>query len=226
MKNICFLKEKNGELEFASDNTGTGKLTPKDKVTFKILIRTDNPDINSITTEKRLSEQAAAELEKQIGYNLKIYGPGEIDPNSADIVVDFKTDDPYFSSGVLAWAGYPAGSLKGQAVFNNKYVWLDGRSRTGKELRDLGIILPGMRDDFLYQTYNYRHTFKHEVCGHNFGLLHTNDISDVMFPYYGEDRVMYGEESKGSLTVKYGKASFIKRAKPDGYIKSVMKRPV
>jgi len=57
-------------------------------------------------------------------------------------------------------------------------------------------------------------------------VLATNDSEDVMFAFYGTDRLMFGEESKAMLNLKYGTARFIKRALPDSYIKSVMSRPL
>jgi len=161
MKNICFLKTFLGgaETAFVAANDPTGKLTPKSGSTFNILIKSDNPDIKSLTTEKRLTEQACMELEKQIGYNLKIWHQKEAYPvDYIDVTIDFKDNDQYFDSNVLAYAGYPNGSFRGIVVMNNKFVWLDGYPKTGKQLRELGLILTGMQDNQLYMTYNYKQT--------------------------------------------------------------------
>lgn len=229
MMHICYLNEVNDKPEFKEITTPQpkdyGKLYPKDGKTFNLLIRTDNEDIVSLVTEKRLTEQACKELEKQIGYNIKVWHMNEVYPSRfIDIYIDFKLNDDYFQNSTLAYAGYPIGSLKGKCVFNSKFPWLDGFPRSGKQLRELGIILPGMVDTQIYQTYNYRQTLKHEVCGHIFGLPHTTDPTDVMFAFYGIDRIMFGKESKNLLNGKYGTASVAKRSIPDDYIKSVMKR--
>jgi hypothetical protein len=226
MRNVCFLKIDNkGELKFDSQTDLTGKLTPKSGNTFNVLIKTDNPDITSLVTEKRLTEQAAFELEKQIGYNIKIWSTLDNYPiNQIDITISFKDQDPYFTDNVLGYAGFPNGSFKGIVVFNNKFVWLDGKNKTGKQLRELGLALPGMIDIGSYMTYNYKQTVKHEAFGHAFGLPHTEDNEDVMNPYYAEYRIMYGILSKNSLNTKYGKASFRKRMLPDDYIRRVMSR--
>lgn len=227
MQGVCFLNHHSDGEKYEEQTTyDYGKLIPKDGKTYHILIRNDNPDIDSLTTEKRLTEQACKELEKQIGYNLKIYHQLDYHPSEGwiDVFIDFKDNDSYFQNSTLAYAGYPSGSLRGKVVFNNKFPWLDGTSRSGKELRELGIILDGMNDEQIYRTYNYRQTVKHELCGHVFGLPHTNDATDVMFPYYGDERMMFGKESKNLLNSKYGTAPVTKRALPDAYIKAVMSR--
>lgn len=227
---ICFLKTSQDGLGYESTPIDTtGKILPKDRNTYRIVILSDNPDIASLTTEKRLTEQACFELEKQIGYNIKIYHEKEIHP-IPDITIEFRDSDPYFTSNVLAYAWIPQKGMsgfKGQVVFNNKFVWLDGSLKTGAELRKLGIVLPGMIDSQYYQSYNYKQTIKHELCGHTFGLLH-NEIEDksVMQPIYADYRTMYGNRDKEILNTKYGKASFVKRALPDTYIEGLMKRPI
>lgn len=226
MKDACFLMKDDKNVSFIENspiNYNYGKLIPKDGKTFHVLIRTDNPNIKSLTREKILTEQAAKELEKQIGFDIKIYDINDNHP-AIDIFLDFKLKDDYFTANVLAYAGYPVGSLKGIVVFNSNYIWLDGQPHMGDELRKMGIILPGMRDDNGYATYNYKQTIKHEMFGHTFGLPHTNDPEDTMYPYYGKDRVMYGKQSKDLLIKTYGTASAKKRAIPDSWIKSVMYR--
>ena len=229
MRNVCELKFSDlGKLFFDSQDNNLGKLLPKDGKTYQIMIDEDNPDIKSLTTEKRLTEQACMELEKQIGYNIKIWiqsdgfsAPGY---DYIDARISFVNTDPFFGDNTLAYGGYPFGSLRGKVVFNNKYAWLDGYSRYGFELRELGIILPNMDDSLSYRTFNYRQTIKHELCGHVFGLPHTDDPNDVMNAFYASHRIMFGKESKDTLNSKYGHANFIKRALPDSYIKAVMKR--
>ena len=228
MKNACELKfSKYGTLIFDAQDNNLGKLLPKDGEEYQVNIMVDNPDITSLVTEKRLTEQAMKELEKQIGYNIKIWHDAETgrpNNNEIDVTVEFVETSPYFSDNTLAFAGYPFGSLRGQVVFNNKYPWLDGYNRYGFELRELGIILPNMEDNRRYATFNYRQTIKHELCGHVFGLPHTDDPTDVMNAYYASHRLMFGKESKDTLNDKYGNAGLGKRALPDFYIKAVMKR--
>lgn len=230
MKNICFLKASSSGLSYETIADTTGKILPRDGKQYNILITSDNPDILSLTTEKRLTEQACAELEKQIGYGLKIYTEDEYDDQAIDITIEFRDSDPYFTDNVLAYAYIPnknSINFRGKVVFNNKFPWLDGYPRLGKTLRELGIILPHMIDTTWYATFNYRQTIKHELCGHTFGLLH-NTIEDesVMNAYYSKERIMFGTSDKDILNTKYGKASFIKRAKPNSYIKAVMNRPL
>lgn len=223
----CKLVSNKGIMSFASiGGESYGKLEPKNGDSYQIVITADNPDIKSLVTEKRLAEQACKELEKQIGYNLKIWHQLEYPYpiTTADARVAFVTEDPYFTENILAYAGYPNGGLKGTVVFNNKFPWLDGYPRTGAELSALGIHLPNMVSTQSYQTFNFRQTLKHELCGHAFGLPHTTDETDVMFAIYGDNRTMFGQESKDLLNLKYGKASIAKRFVPDDYIKSVMKR--
>ena len=224
MLNACALKAFQQGLAYETTNDATGKLIPNNRDHYKIVIATDNPDIISITTEKRLAEQALEEYEKQIEYGIKVFS--FVQPvENPDIIIKFVDSDPYFTDNILAYAGYPNGSLRGRLVFNNKFVWLDGYPKTGAELRKLGVELPGMRDYYSYQTYNVRQTIKHEI-GHNLGLQHSIEDESVMNAYYGVDRIMFGDIDKFQLNLKYGKAGMTKRAKPDSYIKSVMRRKI
>ena len=227
MRNVCSLQVNNCKLEYEEQDgrsPNTGHFLPKDGKEYQVLITQDNPDIDSLRTERRLTEQAMAELEKQIGYNIKIRHENEDHALDTDVTIRFVDTDPYFTSNTLAYAGYPFGSLRGKVVFNNKYAWLDGQPRFGFELRELGIILPSMDDNKIYATFNYRQTIKHELCGHVFGLPHTDDPNDVMNAFYASHRLMFGKESKDTFHDKYGNAGFIKRAVPDFYVKAVMKR--
>src|SRR3990167_671625 len=87
MKNICALTTFGNKLAYESDNTATGKLIPKDLKQYHILITNDNPDILSLTTEKRLIRQALAEFEKQIGYGIKVYDENDY-VDYADIPIE------------------------------------------------------------------------------------------------------------------------------------------
>ena len=223
MKNICTLTAFGINLAYESDNTATGKLIPRDLKQYQILITNDNPDILSLTTEKRLIRQALAEYEKQIGYGIKVYTELDDEPALIDIWIDFRDSDPYFTSNILAYAGYPNGSFKGKLVFNNKHIWLDGYNISGKRAKELGLVENAL-DDSQLATFNVRQTVKHEM-GHILGLEH-NAIEEpsVMNAYYGKERIMFGEKDKETLNLKYGKASYIKRAKPDPWIKDIMLR--
>ena len=223
MKNICALSAFGNKLAYESDNTATGKLIPKDLKQYQILITNDNPDILSLTTEKRLIRQALAEYEKQIGYGIKVYVELEWMNGEPDITIEFKDEDPYFTPNILAYAGYPNGSFKGKLVFNNKHIWLDGYNISGKRAKELGLV-ENAADDSQLATFNVRQTVKHEM-GHILGLEHnTIQESSVMNAYYGKERIMFGEKDKEMLNLKYGKASYIKRAKPDPWIKDIMLR--
>ena len=223
MKNICALSAFCNKLAYESDNTATGKLIPKDLKQYQILITNDNPDILSLTTEKRLIRQALAEYEKQIGYGIKVYVELEWMNGEPDITIEFKDEDPYFTPNILAYAGYPNGSFKGKLVFNNKHIWLDGYNISGKRAKELGLV-ENAADDSQLATFNVRQTVKHEM-GHILGLEHnTIQESSVMNAYYGKERIMFGEKDKEMLNLKYGKASYIKRAKPDPWIKDIMLR--
>src|SRR3990167_550585 len=223
MKNVCALTAFGNKLAYESDNTATGKLIPKDLKQYQILITNDNPDILSLTTEKRLIRQALAEYEKQIGYGIKVYVELEWMNGEPDITIEFKDEDPYFTPNILAYAGYPNGSFKGKLVFNNKHIWLDGYNISGKRAKELGLV-ENAADDSQLATFNVRQTVKHEM-GHILGLEHnTIQESSVMNAYYGKERIMFGEKDKEMLNLKYGKASYIKRAKPDPWIKDIMLR--
>ena len=223
MKNICALSAFGNKLAYESDNTATGKLIPKDLKQYQILITNDNPDILSLTTEKRLIRQALAEYEKQIGYGIKVYVELEWMNGEPDITIEFKDEDPYFTPNILAYAGYPNGSFKGKLVFNNKHIWLDGYNISGKKAKELGLV-ENASDDSQLATFNVRQTVKHEM-GHILGLEHNLiEESSVMNAYYGKERIMFGQKDKEMLNLKYGKASYIKRAKPDPLIKDIMLR--
>ena len=227
MKNLCALKVFTNGLAYETATDRTGKLLPKNGEEYQIVIIQDNPDIVSLTTEKRLVEQALEEYEKQIGYKIKVWHQLEYPylPNTIDETIEYRDSDPYFTDNILAYQGFPNGSLRGKMVFNNKFPWLDGYNRTGAELRAFGIILPNMIDTRSYQTFNSRQTLKHEF-GHALGLEHTTDDEDVLNAIYGENRIMLGNSSKSTINLKYGKASFIKRLKPDDYIKAAMTKPL
>ena len=164
MKNLCALTAFGNKLSYESDNTATGKLLPKDTKQYHILITNDNPDILSLTTEKRLVRQALAEFEKQIGYGIKVYTELDDLPDLIDVWIDFRDSDPYFTSNILAYAGYPNGSFKGKLVFNNKHIWLDGYNISGKRAKELGLV-ENASDDSQLATFNVRQTVKHEM-GH------------------------------------------------------------
>ena len=168
-----------------------------------------------ITSPPQISEKS--ELSENVGVT---------EPNMELIhryCVEYYNSDPYFTSNILAYAGYPNGSFKGKLVFNNKHIWLDGYNISGKRAKELGLV-ENASDDSQLATFNVRQTVKHEM-GHILGLEH-NLIEEpsVMNAYYGTHRIMFGEKDKEVLNLKYGKASFIKRAKPDPWIKDIMLR--
>ena len=223
MKNVCALTAFGNKLAYESANTATGKLLPKDTKQYQILITDDNPDILSLTTEKRLIRQALAEFEKQIGYGIKVYTELDDEPDLIDIWIDFRDSDPYFTPNILAYAGYPNGGFKGKLVFNNRHIWLDGYNISGKRAKELGLV-ENASDDSQLATFNVRQTVKHEM-GHILGLEHNAiEESSVMNAYYGSNRIMFGNKDKETLNLKYGTASYIKRAKPDPWIKDIMLR--
>mgnify|MGYP001612789577 CR=1 FL=1 len=53
MSNLCLLQlDSKNELKFQSSGTIQGKLLPKNDNEYQVVIRSDNPDIRSLRTEK------------------------------------------------------------------------------------------------------------------------------------------------------------------------------
>ncbi len=210
-RHICRLIESPNGLVFETDEVNVlGKILPKDGHTYRILLRTDNPDIVSLKTEGRLIRQALKEYEKRLPYNIKVWTrlPFPWDNSDVDVTIDFIEPDAHMSDNTLAYAGFPFGSLRGIMKFNNKFAWLDGHTRTGAELRALGIILPGMIDTRVYKTYSVRQTIKHEF-GHILGLPH--DDAGVMQAIYQFFNTMLSPFSLSELKDKYGLRSITGR---------------
>lgn len=213
MAHLCKLLERNGRILFERESLDVhGKLEPKDGKTYQVYLRTDNPDISSLTTELRLIRGALEEYQRRLPYKINVFTTLEYPLTILDVdaTIDFIEPDSYMTGNVMAWGGYPNGSLRGQMKLNNKYAWLDGFNRTGAELRKLGIILPNMDDTRSYQTYNVRQTVKHEF-GHLLGLDHDTDEGSVMGAIYDVLRIMLKATSLQSLDNKYGLRSLPSR---------------
>ena len=226
MTQLCSLKAFTNGIYFEKQDTNLhGKLEPKNGHTYQVWLRTDNPDISSLKTEERLIHQALEEYQRRLPYKINVFTslPYPLTIQDVDVFIDFIEPDQYMSGGVLAWGGYPNGSLRGKIAINNKYPWLDGSNRTGAELRKIGLILPGMVDTQLYQTYNVKQTIKHEF-GHVLGLDHDDDEYSVMAAYYNVLNILLSETSLRVLEVLYGLRSLPGRWLY--YIKSVMKRKI
>jgi len=213
MAHICKLVIKNGRPEFEKQDSDIhGKLEPKDGKTYQVYLRTDNPDISSLQTELRLVRNALEEYNRRLPYNFNVFTtlPYPLTLSGVDATIDWIEPDGYMTGSVLAWGGYPNGSLRGQMKLNNKYPWLDGFNKTGAELRAIGIILPNMEDTKSYQTYNVRQTVKHEF-GHLLGLDHDTDEGSVMGAIYDVLRIMLKASSLQTLDNKYGLRSLTSR---------------
>jgi len=202
-----------------------GKLIPKDGKIYRILLETDNPDINSITTELKIIRQAVLEYSKRLPYSIKVYSELKFPLNTVDVDVNVKFIEPdqYMTDNTLAYAGYPFGSLRGQIRFNNKFIWLDGYPINGKKALKLGIVDMADPNSSL-GTYNIRQTFKHEF-GHSLGLEHNAiDAGAVMQPMYDFENTMLGPTSEEVLKEKYGLRSLSSRWL--WYITHVMQRRI
>lgn len=182
-----------------------GKLVPKDGSTYRILIKTDNPDIVNIRLEAKLIRQGLFEYHKRLPYNIKVYHDLQypLTLNEIDVTIEWIEPDDFMGSNTLAYAGYPFGSLRGIIRFNNNFAWLDGHNRTGAELRALGIILPNMEDSRSYRTHSVRHVVKHEF-GHSIGLEHDPTRIGIMTAIYDFSKKMLGAFSLEELEEKYG----------------------
>lgn len=223
---ICKLEIFTNGIAFESAQINrAGKLEPKDGHTYRILLQADNPDISNLKLEVRLIRQALKEYEKRLPYNFKVYSqlPWPITLKQIDVTISWIETDSYMTDNTLAYAGYPFGSLRGIMRFNNKYAWLDGYGRTGKRLRELGIILPGMKDDVTYRTYSVRQTVKHEF-GHILGLEHDPTNTGVMSAIYDFTKNMLSKFSLTVLEDKYGLRNVVGRWLH--WIKAVMTRQV
>lgn len=225
-RQICQLNKTNKGFVYESARIDrVGKLVPKNGKTYIVLLSTDNPDINSITTELRIIRQSLFEYAKRLPYSIKVYGSLKFPLNLTDVDVNVKFIEPdlYMTSNTLAYAGYPFGSLRGQMRFNNRYIWLDGHSISGKKAKELGLV-EDAADNARLRTYNIRQTFKHEF-GHIIGLEHnTLDDGAVMQPMYDFNNNMLGPTSEEVLKDKYGLRSLPSRWL--FYVKHIMKRRV
>jgi len=192
------------EDEVASLNRA-GKLVPKDGHTYRILIKTDNPDIINIRLEAKLIRQGLFEYHKRLPYNIKVYHDLQfpLTLNDIDVTIEWIEPDVNMTDNTLAYAGFPFGSLRGIIRFNNNFAWLDGYNRTGAELRALGIILPNMIDSRSYRTHSVRHVIKHEF-GHSIGLEHDPTRTGIMTAIYDFSKKMLGPFSLVELEEKYG----------------------
>jgi len=110
-----------------------------------------------------------------------------------DITIDFKgkNEDTVFRDkpSVLAYAYFPAqGSVSGQVVFNNDYLW----DYLGRENRTYSIIA------VLVHELGHSLGLRHDVTGNKSGI-------DVMDAYYsGEDRIELSERDISRIVAKYG----------------------
>lgn len=212
-QHLCRLLERNGRILFERESLDIhGKLEPKDDRTYQIYLRTDNPDISNLQVELGFIKEALREFQSRLPYNIKVFStlPYPLTLADVDVTIDFIEPDSYMTGNVLAWGGYPNGSLRGQMKLNNKYTWLDGFNKTGYELSMLGISLPGMTDAGVYQTYNTRQTVKHEF-GHVLGLDHDTEPLSVMGAIYHVLNLMFSLVSLQALDNKYGLRSVSSR---------------
>lgn len=221
-----------------------GKLIPKDGKNWKVMILNDNPDINSITLEKKLTAQALREYEERLPYGIEVYDIAEYNLEFGikfynpewfkekfltriketfehiDVFIQFmnQENDEYFRDNVNAYGGFPNGSYKGIIRINNSRLWLDGQPILGSKAMKLGLIKQASPNAHL-ATNNYKRTIKHEF-GHVIGEEHNEG---VMSAFYDFDENMLGKTTLESLDNNYGlqKVNY----KWIDWIKRVMIRP-
>ena len=94
---ICELKESESSGTFFSDESAPyfhGKFIPLNGKYYVVVIDNDNPDVNNINIELKLTRQALMEYIKILPYGIKVYSiykmPYDIEyPNMVDVFINF-----------------------------------------------------------------------------------------------------------------------------------------
>lgn len=150
-----------------------------------------------------------------------------------DITIDFKgrDEDEQFkkSPSVLAYAYFPAqGSVSGQVVFNNDYIWdFVGLGIKASKALSKGWITGTNNPDNTIRTYSVIAVLIHEL-GHSLGLRHdvsgNNDGTDSMDAFYsGKSRLELSVRDISRIVAKYG-ARVYSRVNHYARIKNALRR--
>ena len=153
MESVCYVKAKNGGLQFIEEKQTHWK-HKWDKQTVTYALQKDTEDIEGRRIEERAVNLAFLTWNIEIPLKLKSVR-GRKTP---DIYINFvhAKNDAYLKNkkNVLAYAYFPKTSKQGKIVFNEDYLWtVNGRNN----------------------SYNMVHVLIHEL-GHSLGLTH--DVSD------------------------------------------------
>lgn len=182
MEAVCYVKAKNGGLQFIEEKQTHWK-HKWDKHTVTYALQKDTEDIDGRRIEERAVNLAFLTWNIEIPLKLKSVR-GRKTP---DIYINFvhAKNDAYLKNkkNVLAYAYFPKTSKQGKIVFNEDYLWtVNGRNN----------------------SYNMVHVLIHEL-GHSLGLTHdVHDRKSVMWWQYN-GQMNLSSYDINRITEKYGR---------------------
>ena len=185
MESVCYVKAKNGGLQFIEEKQTHWK-HKWDKQTVTYALQKDTEDIEGRRIEERAVNLAFLTWNIEIPLKLKSVR-GRKTP---DIYINFvhAKNDAYLKNkkNVLAYAYFPKTSKQGKIVVNEDYLWtVNGRNN----------------------SYNMVHVLIHEL-GHSLGLTHdVSDRNSVMWYQYN-GRMNLTKYDINRICEKYGRRKF------------------